>query len=264
MKGKIGRKYDPEKGFTVQGLTVRPERSNAKNEKTRLYQTYDNLLDEKEIRKKYNYVLNDKNTDEKAKGRAVRALLNPSQADYATYKKVAERQMELQKQKSGAGFAAGFVNSTGGNVAKIAAKGIKNEQARKNWMDTLNHLKETQEAHPTAGTLGAVTGEFAKAGAGYMTIGKAAEGSDPQGHGRAWQEDDGKHSTGHCTEGGGQNSAEPEKREGGESGGRASGTAGGGHNGEHADDDCGRDGRRKEPQGDCEGCWKAGGNGCGV
>ena len=175
VKGKIGRKYDPEKGFTVQGLTVRPERSNAKNEKTRLYQTYDNLLDEKEIRKKYNYVLKDKSTDEKAKGRAVRALLNPSQTDYATYKKVAERQMELQKQKSGAGFAAGFLNATGGNVAKITAKGTKNEQTRKNWMDTLNHLKETQEAHPTAGTLGAVTGEFAKAGAGYATFGKVAE-----------------------------------------------------------------------------------------
>ena len=42
-------------------------------------------------------------------------------------------------------------------------------------MDTLNHLKETQEAHPTAGTLGAVTGEFAKAGAGYATFGKVAE-----------------------------------------------------------------------------------------
>lgn len=183
VKGRIGRKYDPEKGFTVQGLTVRPERSNAKDEKTRLYRTYDNLLDDDEIRKKYNYVLKDKNTDEKAKGRAVRALLNPSQADYATYKKVAERQMELQKQKSGAGFAAGFVNATGGNVAKIAAKGVKNEQARKNWMDTLNQLKETQEAHPTAGTLGAVTGEFAKAGAGYMTIGKAAEKATLKGMG---------------------------------------------------------------------------------
>lgn len=171
VKGKIGRKYDPEKGFTVQGLTVRPERSNAKNEKTRLYQTYDNLLDEKEIKKKYNYVLKDKNTDEKAKGRAVRALLTP-QVDYATYKKVAEMQMELQKQKSGAGFAAGFVNSTGGNVARIAAKGIKNEQARKNWMDTLNYLKETQEAHPTAGTLGAAAGEIAK----YASLGKVAEG----------------------------------------------------------------------------------------
>ena len=54
VKGMIGRKYDPEKGFTVQGLTVRPERSNAKDEKTRLYRTYDNLLDEKEIRKKWN------------------------------------------------------------------------------------------------------------------------------------------------------------------------------------------------------------------
>lgn len=182
VKGKIGRKYDPEKGFTVQGLTVRPERSNAKDEKTRLYRTYDNLLDEKEIRKKYNYVLKDKNTDEKAKGLAARALLTP-QTDYATYKKVAEMQMEQQKQKSGAGFAAGFVNATGGNVARIAAKGIKNEQARKNWMDTLNQLKEIQEAHPIAGTLGAVTGEFAKAGAGYMTIGKAAEEATLKGMG---------------------------------------------------------------------------------
>lgn len=95
--------------------------------------------------------------------------------DLAAYRRAAQKQAELQKKLPGAGFAAGFVNATGGNVAKIAAKGVKNEQARKNWMDTLNQLKETQEAHPTAGTLGAVTGEFAKAGAGYMTIGKVAE-----------------------------------------------------------------------------------------
>lgn len=175
VKGKIGRKYDPEKGFTVQGLTVRPERSNAKNEKTRLYQTYDNLLDEKEIRKKYNYALKDKNTDEKAKGLAVRALLSLPGADYAEVQRLSKLKMQREAKRSSAGFAAGFVNSTGGNVAKIAAKGIKNEQARKNWMDTLNQMQETQAAHPTAGTLGAITGEFAKAGAGYMTIGKAAE-----------------------------------------------------------------------------------------
>lgn len=175
VKGKIGRKYDPEKGFTVQGLTVRPERSNAKNEKTRLYQTYDNLLDEKEIKKKYNYALKDKSTGEKTKDYAARALLSLPGADYAEVQRLSKLKMQREAKRSGAGFAAGFVNSTGGNVARIAAKGIKNEQARKNWMDTLNQLKETQEAHPTAGTLGAVTGEFAKAGAGYMTIGKAAE-----------------------------------------------------------------------------------------
>lgn len=175
VKGKIGRKYDPEKGFTVQGLTVRPERSNAKNEKTRLYQTYDNLLDEKEIRKKYNYVLKDKSTDEKTKDYAARALLSLPGADYAEVQRLSKLKMQREAKRSSAGFAAGFVNSTGGNVAKITAKGIKNEQARKNWMDTLNQLKETQAAHPTAGTLGAITGEFAKAGAGYMTIGKAAE-----------------------------------------------------------------------------------------
>ena len=90
VKGKIGRKYDPEKGFTVQGLTVRPERSNAKNEKTRLYQTYDNLLDEKEIRKKYNYVLKDKSTDEKTKDYAARALLSLPEADYAEVQRLSK------------------------------------------------------------------------------------------------------------------------------------------------------------------------------
>lgn len=95
--------------------------------------------------------------------------------DLAAYRRAAQKQAELQKKLPGAGFAAGFLNATGGNVAKIAAKGTKNEQARKNWMDTLNQMQETQAAHPTAGTLGAITGEFAKAGAGYMTIGKAAE-----------------------------------------------------------------------------------------
>lgn len=183
VKGKIGRKYDPEKGFTVQGLTVRPERSNAKNEKTRLYQTYDNLLDEKEIKKKYNYALKDKSTDEKTKDYAARALLSLPGADYAEVQRLSKLKMQREAKRSSAGFAAGFVNSTGGNVAKITAKGIKNEQARKNWMDTLNQLKETQEAHPTAGTLGAVTGEFAKAGAGYATFGKVAEKATLKGMG---------------------------------------------------------------------------------
>lgn len=182
VKGMIGRKYDPEKGFTVQGLTVRPERSNAKDEKTRLYQTHDNLLSAEEIRKKYSYVAQDKELDYRTMRRAVnngmRAVgktLDTAKGDYAELQRVGKLQAQLQGRLRSAGFTAGFFNSTGGNVARIAAKGIKNEQARKNWMDTLNQLQETQEAHPTAGTLGAVTGEFAKAGAGYMTIGKAAE-----------------------------------------------------------------------------------------
>lgn len=190
VKGMIGRKYDPEKGFTVQGLTVRPERSNAKDEKTRLYRTYDNLLDEKEIRKKYSYVAQDKELDYRTMRRAVnngmRAVgktLDTAKGDYAELQRVGKLQAQLQGRLRSAGFTAGFFNSTGGNVARIAAKGIKNEQARKNWMDTLNQLKETQEAHPTAGTLGAVTGEFAKAGAGYMTIGKAAEEATLKGMG---------------------------------------------------------------------------------
>lgn len=100
-------------------------------------------------------------------------------------------------------------------------------------MDTLNQMQETQAAHPTAGTLGAITGEFAKAGAGYMNHRQGGGESGSQGGECAWRKDGGKHSTGHCTEGGGENSAEPEKRKGGESSGRAFGTAGGGHDGEH-------------------------------
>ncbi len=179
VKGTIGRKYDPEKGFTVQGLTVRPERSNAKDEKTRLYRTHDNLLSAEEIRKKYSYVAQDKELDYRTMRRAVnngmRAVgktLDTAKGDYAELQRVGKLQAQLQGRLRSAGFTAGFFNSTGGNVARIAAKGIKNEQARKNWMDTLNQLKETQEAHPTAGTLGAAAGEIAK----YESLGKVAEG----------------------------------------------------------------------------------------
>ena len=179
VKGTIGRKYDTEKGFTVQGLTVRPERSNAKDEKTRLYQTHDNLLSAEEIRKKYSYVAQDKELDYRTMRRAVnngmRAVgktLDTAKGDYAELQRVGKLQAQLQGRLRSAGFTAGFFNSTGGNVARIAAKGIKNEQARKNWMDTLNQLKETQEAHPTAGTLGAAAGEIAK----YESLGKVAEG----------------------------------------------------------------------------------------
>ena len=104
-----------------------------------------------------------------------KSLINRGATDFASYQAAAQKQMDLQKQLPSASFAAGLLNSMGADVAKITAKASGNEALQKNWLSTLQQLQETQEANATAGTLGALTGEFAKAGAGYMTIGKAAE-----------------------------------------------------------------------------------------
>lgn len=182
VKGTIGRKYDPEKGFTVQGLTVKPERSNAKNEKTRLYQTYDNLLDEKEIRKKYNYVAQDKELDYRTMRRAVnngmRAVgktLDTAKGDYAELQKVAKLQAQLQGRLKSASFVSGLFEGMAGDSTDAAVKLIGNDALKKQNEAMHELFKQTQSNHKGMAAAGRLTGEFAKAGAGYMTIGKAAE-----------------------------------------------------------------------------------------
>lgn len=182
VKGTIGRKYDPEKGFTVQGLTVRPERSNAKNEKTRLYQTYDNLLDEKEIRKKYNYVAQDKELDYRTMRRAVnngmRAVgktLDTAKGDYAELQKVAKLQAQLQGRLRSASFVSGLYEGMAKDSTDAAVKLIGNDALTKQNEAMHELFKQTQSNHKGMAAAGKLTGEFAKAGAGYMTIGKAAE-----------------------------------------------------------------------------------------
>lgn len=190
VKGTIGRKYDPEKGFTVQGLTVRPERSNAKNEKTRLYQTYDNLLDEKEIRKKYNYVAQDKELDYRTMRRAVnngmRAVgktLDTAKGDYAEVQKVAKLQAQLQGRLRSASFVSGLFEGMAGDSKDTAVKLIGNDALTKQNEAMHELFKQTQSNHKGMAAAGRLTGEFAKAGAGYMTIGKAAEEATLKGMG---------------------------------------------------------------------------------
>lgn len=182
VKGTIGRKYDPEKGFTVQGLTVKPERSNAKNEKTRLYQTYDNLLDEKEIRKKYSYVAQDKELDYRTMRRAVnngmRAVgktLETAKGDYAELQKVAKLQAQLQGRLRSASFVSGLYEGMAGDSTDAVVKLIGNDALTKQNEAMHELFKQTQSNHKGMAAAGRLTGEFAKAGAGYMTIGKAAE-----------------------------------------------------------------------------------------
>ena len=182
VKGTIGRKYDTEKGFTVQGLTVKPERSNAKSEKTRLYQTYDNLLDEKEIRKKYSYVAQDKELDYRTMRRAVnngmRAVgktLDTAKGDYAELQKVAKLQAQLQGRLRSASFVSGLFEGMAKDSTDAVVKLIGNDALTKQNEAMQELFKQTQSNHKGMAAAGRLTGEFAKAGAGYMTIGKAAE-----------------------------------------------------------------------------------------
>lgn len=182
VKGTIGRKYDTEKGFTVQGLTVRPERSNAKNEKTRLYQTHDNLLSAEEIRKKYSYVAQDKELDYRTMRRAVnngmRAVgktLDTAKGDYAELQKVAKLQAQLQGRLRSASFVSGLFEGMAKDSTDAAVKLIGNDALTKQNEAMQELFKQTQSNHKGMAAAGRLTGEFAKAGAGYMTIGKAAE-----------------------------------------------------------------------------------------
>lgn len=113
-----------------------------------------------------------------------KGLRESGTTDFASYQQAAQKQMELQKQLPMASFMAGLLNSLGGDVAKITAKASGKEALQKNWGKTLNQLEETQEANRGAGVAGALTGELAKAGAGYMTVGKAAERAALAGVGR--------------------------------------------------------------------------------
>lgn len=190
VKGTIGRKYDTEKGFTVQGLTVRPERSNAKNEKTRLYQTHDNLLSAEEIRKKYNYVAQDKELDYRTMRRAVnngmRAVgktLDTAKGDYAELQKVAKLQAQLQGRLRSASFVSGLFEGMAKDSKDAAVKLIGNDALTKQNEAMQELFKQTQSNHKGMAAAGRLTGEFAKAGAGYMTIGKAAEEATLKGMG---------------------------------------------------------------------------------
>lgn len=95
--------------------------------------------------------------------------------DLAAYRRVAQKQAELQKKLPGAAFTAGLLEGMGGNTKNAAVKLIGNDALTKQ-NDAIQALfQQTQNNHKGMATAGKLTGEFAKAGAGYMTIGKAAE-----------------------------------------------------------------------------------------
>lgn len=95
--------------------------------------------------------------------------------DLAAYRRAAQKQAELQKKLPSAAFTAGLLEGMGGNSKDAAVKLIGNDALTKGNEAMHELFKQTQSNHKGMATAGKLTGEFAKAGAGYMTIGKAAE-----------------------------------------------------------------------------------------
>ena len=103
--------------------------------------------------------------------------------DLAAYRRVAQKQVELQKKLPGAAFTAGLLEGMGGNSKDAAVKLIGNDALTKQNEAMQELFKQTQSNHKGMAAAGRLTGEFAKAGAGYMTIGKAAEKATLKGMG---------------------------------------------------------------------------------
>lgn len=103
--------------------------------------------------------------------------------DLAAYRRVAQKQAELQKKLPGAAFTAGLLEGMGGNSKDAAVKLIGNDALTKQNEAMHELFKQTQSNHKGMAAAGRLTGEFAKAGAGYMTIGKAAEEATLKGMG---------------------------------------------------------------------------------
>lgn len=169
------------------------QKSTAQDEKTRLYETNDSLLNPQEIMKKYSYVAQDKDMDYATLRRAVskgmsevgRTLRGTN--DNSQYEKVAKLQAELQGRLRSASFTAGMLEGMGGDLKDVAVKISGNEALQKQNEALKAQMAATKSNNGKSAAIGRLTGEMAKAGAGYMTIGKAAEEAALKGAGKLGQ-----------------------------------------------------------------------------
>ncbi len=194
-------KINTDRGFVPDSQIMRGlgrtgttfQKSTAKDEKTRLYETNDSLLNPQEILKKYSYVAKDKDMDYATLRRAVskgmsevgRTLRGTN--DNSQYEKVAKLQAELQGRLKSASFTAGMLEGMGGDLKDAATKIIGNEGLKKQNEALKAQMAETKANNGKSAAIGRLTGEMAKAGAGYMTIGKVAEEAALKGAGKLGQ-----------------------------------------------------------------------------
>ncbi|MGN0136749.1 PBECR3 domain-containing polyvalent protein [Anaerotignum sp.] len=169
------------------------QKSTAQDEKTRLYETNDSLLNPQEILKKYSYVAQDRDMDYETLRRAVKKGMSEvgrtlrGTNDNSQYEKVAQLQTELQGRLKSASFTAGLLEGMGG-AGKDALVRLSGSEALQKQNEALKaQMDAAKENNKGAAAAGQLAGELAKAGAGYMTIGKAAEEAALKGAGKLGQ-----------------------------------------------------------------------------
>lgn len=191
-------KINTDRGFVPDSQIMRGlgrtgttfQKSTAKDEKTRLYETNDSLLNPQEIMKKYSYVAQDKDMDYATLRRAVskgmqevgRTLRGTN--DNSQYEKVEKLQAELQGRLKSASFTAGMLEGMGGAGKDALVRLSGNEALQKQNEALKAQMAATKANNGKSAAMGRLTGEMAKAGAGYMTIGKAAEEAALKGAGK--------------------------------------------------------------------------------
>lgn len=170
------------------------------DEKTRLYRTHDKLLNPEERVTKYRLAAADETLDAATRRRAAKRGMKvegesilgmqPNRKGGFTPKQMKrlqtaeKKQTEYQKQLRGASFAAGLLDSMSGDIKDIAVKASGSKALQKRNAALKEQMEETKAQHKGAALAGAFTGEMAKAGAGYMTVGKAAESMLLRGAGK--------------------------------------------------------------------------------
>ncbi len=197
-----GVKINTDRGFTVQNTTINPRigwkpadmtKSTAKDEKTRLYETNDSLLNPQEIIKKYSYVAQDRDMDYGTLRRAVnkgmqevgRTLRGTN--DNSQYEKVAKLQAELQGRLKSASFTAGMLEGMGGSGKDALVRLSGNEALQKQNEAMKAQMEAAKANHSGTAAVGQITGELLKPVAGYMSIGNVAESLTLKGAGKLGQ-----------------------------------------------------------------------------
>lgn len=169
------------------------QKSTAKDEKTRLYETNDSLLNPQEIIKKYSYVAQDRDMDYGTLRRAVnkgmqevgRTLRGTN--DNSQYEKVAKLQAELQGRLKSASFTAGMLEGMGGSGKDALVRLSGNEALQKQNEAMKAQMEAAKANHSGTAAVGQITGELLKPVAGYMSIGNVAESLTLKGAGKLGQ-----------------------------------------------------------------------------
>lgn len=196
-----GVKINTDRGFVPDSQLMRQlgrtgttfQKSTAQDEKTRLYETNDSLLNPQEIMKKYSYVAQDKDMDYETLRRAVNKGMSEvgrtlrGTNDNSQYEKVAKLQTELQGRLKSASFTAGLLEGMGGDGKDAVVRLSGNEALQKQNEALKAQMAAAQANHSGTADMGQKTGELLKQVSGYMTLGKFAENLLLKGAGKLGQ-----------------------------------------------------------------------------